>query len=315
MRAVPVAIADFREGGAVRTTVYVDILLVMNYIINLLLILCTTKFSGITPKRRRIVAAALFGSLCSLTIFLPFLGFFQELLMKLVISGAIVRIAMPWFNAPAFLKQWFVFFAVNFFFAGAMLAVWIAFTPNGMVYYNGIVYFNISALSLLLLAVAAYLVLLAAGRLSRSGRMQGSVCRVQVYLGGKMCTVNGLVDTGNGLFEPFSGAPVVVCQLRDLLPVLPPGTAAALEKGVSSHTELSDIGIPIRLVPYQAVGGGGVLPAFAPDKLVVHTQESRWHVDSVYVAVSRQKIGDSRYNAILNPEMVQTKIGIGGAKQ
>ena len=80
------------------TAVYVDVLLVLNYIVNLLLVLCTAKLSGVLPVRRKIVAAALVGSLCSLTIFLPFMGFFYDVAAKALISALMVRVAFPYIS-------------------------------------------------------------------------------------------------------------------------------------------------------------------------------------------------------------------------
>lgn len=150
--------------------VYVDVLLVMNYIINMLLIVCMGKLSGREPKRRRIVAAALFGAATSLTIFLPFMGVFLSILMKLVISAAIVLIAFSYINLRIFFKQLFLFFAVSFSFAGVMLGIWLAFSPKGMTYYNGVVYFDISSFLLIITTAVAYALLAIASRLTRGGQ-------------------------------------------------------------------------------------------------------------------------------------------------
>jgi len=298
-----------------KTTVYVDVLLVINYIINLLLILCTAKCVGVSPKRRRIVAAALFGSFCSLTIFFPFMGFFVEFCLKALISSVLVRIALPWYGLAAYLRHWFVFFAVNFFFAGIILALWMSFSPRWLTYYNGVVYFNVSISSLLIATIIAYLALLLANRMGRSGRLQGSLCQVRIFLGGKICGMTGLVDSGNSLCEPFSGAPVVVCRLEDVEPLLPPQAAEAIREGRFGLLGGSEeAGIPFRVVPYSGVGSKGILPAFAPDRLTIADEHGTWLVDSVYVAVSTKDIGDSRYRAILNPECMRIKIKSGGAK-
>lgn len=295
------------------TVVYVDVLLVVNYIINLLLLLCTAKLTGVLPKRRKIVAAALFGCLCSLTIFLPFLGFLGETASKLLVSAILVRIGMPFHGLRTFLWHWFVFFAVSFCFAGAMLGVWMLAAPEWMMYYNGVVYFNISTVSLILTTVAAYVLLSVMNRFGKVGRLEGSLCRMQIFLGGRMCALTGLVDTGNGLFEPFSGAPVVVCRLDAAAALFSPETLRALKNG--SWTELDELRATFRIVPYSGVDGSGVLPAFAPDKLIVQDDKGERHIAYVYVALSVQQIGNSRYSAILNPELISVKIKSGGVKQ
>jgi len=301
------------EGVTVRTTVYVDVLLVINYIINLLLILCMAKISGVSPKRRKIVAAALVGALCSLTIFLPFMGFLGELAGKLLVSAAIVRIAMPYHDIWGFLRQWFVFFAVSFFFAGVMLALWVTFAPRWMVYSNGVVYFDISSLALIIATIIAYLLLSVAGKLSRRGRMEGTLCGMQIFMGEQICALTGLMDTGNSLFEPFSGAPVIVCHVEAVATLFPGEVVEAIRAGRTE--DLVNMGVPFRLVPYSGVGGKGVLPAFAPDRLIIRDGEGSHYIGHTYIALTAQKIGDSSYSAILNPELIRINTVNGGAKK
>lgn len=293
------------------TTVYVDVLLIINYIINLLLILCTAKLSGIRPKRRKIVAAALVGSLCSLTIFLPFMGFFAEFFARLSFSALIVRIALPYYNLRTYIKQWFIFFAASFFFAGAILALWMLFAPQWLLYYNGILYLDISSFTLLVSVIAAYLLLLAGERAARAGRLPGSLCKVQIYLGGRMCALDGLVDTGNALTEPFSGAPVIVCGLDEAAPLLPEAAVELLRQYPAGALPT----VPaFRLIPYRALGKSGVLPAFAPDRLMVKNEQGAFLVEQAYVALSLERVGDARYSVLLSPDLIRHRAAAQGRR-
>lgn len=305
--ANPIMIVS-RKVGFMDSVVYVDVLLILNYLINMLLILCMAKLAGRTPKRRRIVAAALFGSLCSLTIFLPFMGFFLSILSKLLISAVIVLIAFPYINPVEFIKQLFLFFAVSFFFAGVMLGIWMAFTPNGMTYYNGVVYFNISSFSLIVATMIAYGLLLVGNRLARGGRLHTVIYKTTIFYGGKATVVTGLVDSGNSLYEPFSDTPVVVCWLEDIASILPREAVRSIRNGTTVTTDFAGIGMKMRLIPYDNIGGAGVIPAFKADKLILTRHKEKIRVESVYIAVSSQKVGDSRFNAILNPDLISMKI-------
>ena len=289
------------------TIVYVDVLLVLNYIVNLLIILCTAKLGGIFPQRRRIVAAALLGSICSLTIFLPFMGLLQNLIARAAISALMVRVAFRFSSYRSYLWQWFIFFAVSFFFAGSMLAVWITLSPHGMIYFNGIVYFHISSLILVATSVMAYMLLVLWERISKKTRLSQSFCRLEIYMGGKMCHLTGLMDSGNALTEPFSGAPVVVCSISDIEDLLPRDFARAARLGDLGTSSLGDLGISLRLIPYASVGKEGLLPAFIPDKLIVHSGGKPCLVSRAYIGISPSKIGGEGYNALLSPEIILLK--------
>lgn len=291
-----------------QTKVYVDVLLVINYIINMLLIVCTAKLTGRRPKRRRIVAAALFGSASALTIFLPFLGFVVEFLIKLAVAAAIVLIAFPFVDWRLFCKQLFSFFAASFFFGGVMLGLWIAFSPYGMLYYNGVVYFDISSLTLIVSAVVAYGVLTLANRFARGGRVKTAIYDIAISYKGRSALMRGLVDTGNSLYEPFSDLPVIVCRLESVSSLLPVEVTAAIRRGEHLGVDFARYHFPVRLIPFDNVGGGGMLPAFRPDRVSLSGSDGSYQVENVYVALAVQNIGGTGYSALLNPDLIGIRI-------
>jgi stage II sporulation protein GA (sporulation sigma-E factor processing peptidase) len=280
--------------------VYVDILLVTNYIVNLCIILCVGRFSGGSPKRRRIVAAALLGAATSLTIFLPLMGPVASVLLKAAISAAIVLAAFGFEGIRLYIMRIFLFFAISFCFAGVMLGLWLLFEPPGMSWNNGVVYFDISAALLVASTAAAYAVLRIAARLTQPRSLPREILNVSVCVNGKAAALKGLVDTGNRLKEPFSGLPVAVCEARAFLGVLPDGhIEAALRGGL-----VADTPPPLRMVPYADVGGTGVLPAFKPDMMLIEAPGGTLKASEVYVGLSREKIGDERYDCLLGPELM-----------
>lgn len=289
------------------TKVYVDVLLVLNYIVNTVLLSCTAKLTGQRPKRRRMVAAALIGSASALAIFLPFMGFASELLLKLTVAVIIIRAAFPFTGRRRYLKQLFVFFAVSFMFAGTMLALWLLFAPRGMLYYNGIVYFDISSGMLLVSTAAAYGLLTLAHRFARDGRVRTAIYEMEVQLGSRTLALQGLVDTGNTLAEPFSGLPVIVCALEDAAALLPAGAAQAAQEGHLSEW-LAEQRIAVRLVPYGSVGGGGLIPALRPDRVVLHDQGDTYEAGDAFLGLAGHKIGGTGYNALLPPDLIGLRI-------
>ncbi len=289
-----------------QTAVYVDVLLVLNYVVTALLLLCTGALLGVKIKRRRMVAASLLGALGSLTIFLPFLGFWPMLAARLGLSGAMMLVALPWRGLLPLLGGWFVFFAVNFFFAGVMLAVWMVFTPSGMLYYNGVVYFNVNPLSLLLCTAAAYLLLTLAGRASRGGRLRTLRCRAVLKLGGRSCTLEALLDTGNSLSEPFSGLPVIICRLDAVRLLLGFELHGALARGnLEEAARLA--GSRVRMVPYAGLGYKGALPALRGDELIVNRDGQLYKSELFYVALTDQTLHED-CDALLHPDLASVKM-------
>lgn len=74
-------------------TVYADVLVVVNYIVNLLLLLASAKLLGVVICRWRLCAGALVGALGSLVIFLPYVGMWFQILYKILLALAMAAAA------------------------------------------------------------------------------------------------------------------------------------------------------------------------------------------------------------------------------
>ena len=302
-----------REEVIVQMAIYVDILLVTNYVVNMLLLNCYAKFAGRKLRRTRLIAAALVGALGSLSIFLPSFSMFFEITYKLALSATMILIVAKPRSLHGFCSDWLMFFAANFLFAGAMLAVWIFLKPRGMLYYNGIVYFNISAVALLFLTVTAYFIGDIFWRIAKNGRVSHQKYALFLRLGERTVTLNAILDTGNNLYEPFSGTPVAICRMDSLLPLFPYGFEDAICKLNFENT--ARFGIKVRFIPYTVVGDNGMLPAFRPDEAVLNNGQS-FAVEDIYIAVSANGMVN---DALLHPDLttaaitVNKKQRIGGA--
>ena len=143
----------------IKTKIYVDVLVVINIFINYFLLSAASLIVRLKPKRIRLAAGAFAGGAYSLVIFLPNIPNILSVFMNFCMSVLLVLIAFAPKKITVFIKEFAAFFAVNFIFAGLMLAVWLVFKPSGMVYNNAAVYFDIDVKLLVLSTVVCYAVL------------------------------------------------------------------------------------------------------------------------------------------------------------
>jgi stage II sporulation protein GA (sporulation sigma-E factor processing peptidase) len=292
----------------VPTVVYVDVLLVLNFMVNFVLLRVAALCSGRWFSGARGVLAAAAGAMGALVIFVPMPGIWSAGAFKLAVSAAMVLIAFPWAGVRALIKDIFCLFAVSFVFSGAMLAVYLALSPTGMTVYGGVVYFEIGAPALLFATAGCYLIVSLLSRLLWRRAPKEAICEVTVLTDRGVCVLPALIDTGSSLVEPFSGSPVMVCGEQDLGRALPP----EIEGFSFEHPSASP---GVRLVAFESLGQTGLLPAFVPRAIRVRTQQGERAVrKGSYVAVSQASVGTQQYRAILNPAMLQTnenKVGEG----
>ena len=245
--------------------VYADRLFGLNLIIDYFLLLCSARVCGVTFRRVRYALAAALGAAWAVGCVLPGLVFLSAAPMKLALGGAMALIA---FGGETHLLRCFaVFLCVSAAFGGA---VWGASMLAGGPLLSGGAYLPGSGRVLALSFAACYAAVSLVFRRAAK-RAERQVQTLTLRFQGRETSLRALRDTGNGLCDPVSGAPVLVAEARELLPLLPAGAGEALSAGDCAAALTRLAALPgcagrFRLIPYSAVGvSGGLLIAFRPD--------------------------------------------------
>ena len=193
-----------------------------------------------------------------------------------------------------FLRAFLCFWAFSFLLAGFFLFLIRWFAPRNLAVVGHAVYLDLSPLLLFLFTAAAYLVLWLFQKLFHREDLSHQSRRFLVEQNGKSVQIWARADTGNTLREPFSGLPVLVCAPSALGEAVPAGLAGLLERG-----EPPGPGSSLRLVPFESLGGSGVLPAFRPERVLCLPEKEPV---SCYVALWERGFAAGPYQALYNPD-------------
>lgn len=259
-------------------TIYVDVLFVLNFFITYLLLMLTRSLVKFTSKTGRLLVGALIGGVYSLVILAPNLNFFVSLFGKLLASILIVAVSFNCKRLIVFFKTLACFYFSNMLFLGIILALWLWIKPKGIVINNGIPYFSIPAGVLLVLALAAYVISILVIKIYNYTISKKEIYSLTIVSGESQTHLFAFLDSGNKLTEPFSNYPVIIVD--------------------KSKIDFK----PQRIIPYNTVGGEGMLQAFKPDKVIVSNGKKSFECDSVYVAAG--SVESKEFSAILNPQLL-----------
>lgn len=231
-------------------TIYIDVLITVNIFIDFFLILCTKKFLNIRASFKRLILGSFLGGILSLVAILPEIPIFINLFIDVLFAMMIIFVSFGKTTVNNFIKRVAVYFIIAFLFCGIMIFIYTSFKPKGMEIYNDVVYFNISPILLIILSLVCYYILKLTKRLTK-GVCGGGTCNVEIYLNGKYITFCSKIDTGCNLKEPFSGNYVIIAE-KSLLDYYEP------EKS------------KIRLIPFDSLGGKGIIKGFKPDRIKIN---------------------------------------------
>lgn len=283
--------------------VYADVLFVTNMLITYLLLnLLASVFSA--PKRvMRMLLSSVIGGVFSFYILAPEQHFLITMFIKLSFSAVIIFTAFKIHSLRQFLKLMLGFYAISFAFAGVMIATWILVKPQSMLINNSTVYFNISVPLLIVTCAVCYAVIWLVQRVISKRVPKDSICDVTVAVGGKTVTCRAMIDTGNSLADLFTGFPVIIAEYSSVERLIPHEYRGFYSKKGELPQTLDDFSQRVRTIPYEVVGGGGILPSFKPDYILICNKNRKVKIENVIVSVETRAMSKTDYQVLLNSSM------------
>lgn len=290
-------------------TVYIDVLFIINFVVNYVLLLITGKIMRREKSYARLCLAAFSGAVYACFMFFPQIKFLYGFMFKIFASFALIVIAYGIKSIKLTLKTAFVFYLSSFVFGGVTLALFY-FTDAGLKYggalNNGIFYFNMPWKILFLACAASYAAVRAGFGIYKKDK-NFSYKKVKVVISNDFACLNALVDTGNLLTDPITNSPVVVAELESIKRLLPDKLVEVFENKCENDLEtvseaVKDTGFEkrIRMIPFTSLGEeNGIMLGFKPDFLVVGGNA----VSDVCVAICSKNLSNGHsYNALISPE-------------
>lgn len=281
--------------------IYIDILFCVNFIVDFLLLMSVRKFLSLRARYRRMVLGSIVGAASSFVIFLPPINEFLSLIIRLVTAFAVVFATFFPTSRKSFLKAVSAYFLITFCFCGACIAFFMLFSPP-IAIRNGAVYIDISPIMLVGIILACYIIIRIICRVSGRSVPNQEICWLTIENNEKSVKLIAKTDTGNMLKEPFSNLPVIVADREKIEMILPNEILDYLAKAVTVSNTSYDYVSSIRLVPYNSVGGEGLLPAFKPSSINISINGKSTKAEA-YVAVTNRKLSET-FSAIVPSEII-----------
>ena len=243
-------------------TVYLDVVMGLNFAVDFLLLLGTNRLFGFPAKPGRCAAAAVLGGVYGGVCMLPGFAFLGNTLWRLVFLGVMAVIAFG-FHMSAF-RRGILFVFLSMALGGIALGL------------------NSKNAVALILAAAGVWIMCSFG-------FQGKVksreyVSVNLSYGGHRRSIIALRDTGNTLKDPITGESVLVVGSDVANKLL-----GITREQLSSPIETVEKGIipGLRLIPYRAVGQpNGMLLAARMDEVVIDKERA-----GTLVAFAPQELG------------------------
>lgn len=203
-------------------TIYIDIVLIENLIMNFIILLAT----GIILKERikpgRLLLASLLGAIYSVVSYMSILEIYSSMILKIILSIVMIYIA---FNPQTIKKMWkdiVLFYLTSFVFGGTAFALIYIVKPQDILMRNGLFLGTYPLKTIILGAIVAFVIIMTTFTVVKSKITKKDIFyNIEIELNGRTIETTAMIDTGNLLKEPITNTPVIIVEhtlLYDCMP-------------------------------------------------------------------------------------------------
>lgn len=231
-------------------TIYIDIILLINFIIDLLLLLSVSFLLKRRASITRIIISSSIGSLSTLLLFVIHNNFLL-LIYKLLISIIMIIITFKYNNFHYFKDNLIYLYIISIILGGTIYLInnQISSINNGLIFTSNNLKINLFLLIIITpIIIYKYLITTKNYQITYSNYYD-----IDIYYNDLCIKGTAFLDTGNNLKDPYFKRPIILI-----------------------NKELINDQVKTFLVPYSVVNNQkGLLEVFSPKKIIINNKKCK----------------------------------------
>jgi len=279
-------------------TIYMDIVLIENLIMNYIILYATGIILKNNIKHIRLILASLLGAIYSVVSYMSILEIYSNIILKIILSIIIVYIA---FNPQTWKKMWkdiLLFYLTSFVFGGAAFALIYVLKPQEILMRNGLFLGTYPLKTVFLGGGVAFFVIIAGFSVVKTKLSKKDMfCEIEVEINKKTIKTKVMIDTGNLLKEPITNTPVIVlehtllyyCMPKEILNNLEMILGGDFEK-IPEEIQMEYIS-KLKLIPFSSLGKeNGMLLGIKPEYIKIIQEEKELRKENVIIGIYNKSL-------------------------
>ena len=292
-------------------TIYIDIIIVENLIMNYIILYATGIISKNKISYIRIFFASLIGAIYAISEYILKINIYSNIFLKMILSIIMIYVAFYPQNAKNMCKQLVLFYVTTFTFGRIATYLIYVLKPQNIIIKNGM-YVGTYVLKVIFIgAIVGTIILAIAFKMAKNKlTKKDMICKVKIKLNGKEETVEAMVDTGNMLKEPITGTPVVVVERTSLYELLPKEILNNTESILGGDfekipEEIKNEYVPkLKLIPFASLGKqNGMLVGIKPEKIEVINEQTEEEKNAIIGIYNKSLTKRGEYKALIGIDL------------
>ena len=299
-------------------TVYLDVVLLENLCMNYIILFATGYILKVKRRHIFIFISALLGGIYAIISYIQILPIYSSLIMKVILSLAMVYIAYRPKNIKLLAKQVLIFYLVSFVFGGCAFALLYFVKPQDIFVKDGVFIGTYPLKIALLGGIVGFTIMIIAFKVVKYRLSKNELfCEIEIFLKEKDVKIKALLDTGNMLKDPITRNPVIVVEKDILYEIIPYEILNNIERiigGDIDNTFYDESNVEyiskFRVIPFTSLGKqNGMLLGFKADKVIVYDDLNEEELENVIIGIYNNKLSkNNKYNALLGLEILEGRV-------
>ncbi|CDE25023.1 sigma-E processing peptidase SpoIIGA [Clostridium sp. CAG:440] len=293
-------------------TIYIDVVLFENLIMNYIILLATGIILKIKIKHLRLIIASLIGAIYSIFGYISNIKAYSNMILKIILSIIIIYVAYNPQDVKKMWKELLVFYLTSFAFGGAAFALIYIVKPQDILMKNGLFLGTYPLKTVILAAIVTFILIIGVFKIVKSKISKKDMFKdIKINIEGKEVQVKAMVDTGNMLKEPISGKPVIVVEHTLLYDILPKEILNNLEKILGGDIESLPDEIKnkyiskLKFIPFSSLGKqNGMLIGIKPTYVEVMQEENTKKEDVIIGIYNKSFTKNGEYRALIGIDLI-----------
>lgn len=256
-------------------TIYIDLVLFINFTIDFNLLLALNILLKRRKKLRRITIGALFGSLSIFVLFLQ-INSFTLFLFKLFISTIMILITFGYKNFNTFKDNLTYLYVLSIILGGGLYLInnQLGYETNGLIFISNDYSINL-ILIIILTPILLYLYLKEMKKIKLN---YSKYYQIDIIFDSCILNLTAFLDTGNKLICPITKKPIIL-----------------VEKNLINIKNKNII-----YVPYTSLNNHNLLKCIKPKYIIINNKK----IKNVLIGLSDKKFNIPGINCILNERVL-----------
>lgn len=290
-------------------SIYVDVVIAQNLIMNFIIFFSTAVIMNIKRNYKKMILASAAGGVFSLLSYIAKIDNNLNFAFKFIVSVAMVQIAYSPKNLKILLKELIMFYLTSFTLGGVSF----------MLLYSGeniwfstkkepIVDSYIGKIAILGGIVGGSMIIYAFKKIKGKSNLENLICETIIFYEEKIEKINTILDTGNFLKEPVTGYDVIIVEKDAVKKFLKPDIYQNWKDIIEGNFKENDM--KLRVIPYSSLGNeNGILLGIKANKVIIKKENENILKENVVIGIYDGKIDrTSKYQGLIGANLLEGEV-------